>query len=162
MEGKSPELIAIIKQEQDRYADELPPILIHRIRADYQASKIPANQWVFYAAASGNIIHQIDPAITDSLEWLILGRDKNASFNMARYNEMISAEENLNLLIHRYTEGTGIQRSDAKKKILYHFTKTIALLVKARRFETEHIHFAAEYILYMNYHKFNCRHCKIN
>ena len=27
--------------------DELPPILIHRIRADYQASKIPANQWDF-------------------------------------------------------------------------------------------------------------------
>ena len=141
----SPEITAIIQQEQDRFAAELPPALIHRIRGDFAQQKISADQWLFYAAASGNIIHQIDPGQINPLEWLILGRDKNAAFNMARYNELIAATENLNLLVHRYTEGISIQRSDAKKKIPYHFTKTLTELVKARRFIVDHKYFAANY-----------------
>ena len=114
----SPEIITIIQQEEDRFAVELPPALIHRIRGDFAQQKISADQWLFYAAASGNIIHQINLEQLDPLEWLILGRDKNAAFNMARYNELIAATENLNLLIHRYTEGLRFNGPMRKRKSL--------------------------------------------
>ena len=36
----SPEITAIIQQEQDRFAAELPPALFHRIRGDFGQQKI--------------------------------------------------------------------------------------------------------------------------
>ncbi len=130
---------------EDRFAVELPPALIHRIRGEFANKRFPQISGYFTQPPAVTLFIKLISSRLEPLEWLILGRDKNAAFNMARYNELIAATENLNLLIHQYTEGISIQRSDAKKKIPYHFTKTLTELVKAQRFIVEHKYFAANY-----------------